>query len=153
MDKLGCYRQIVEQVIREYASHKPSNGKIESEAVIDREGDHYEVLNVGWDRAERVHDTIIHGDIVDGKIWIQCNNTDRLLADEFVEAGVPKEDIVLAFHPAELAAHGIRCAVADSFVCGVILLKPADFGLAKWGISRSECRLSRLRQGYSPSRP
>ena len=28
MDKLTRYRQIVEQVIREYASHKPSNGQI-----------------------------------------------------------------------------------------------------------------------------
>ncbi|MGI8980880.1 MAG: XisI protein [Pirellulaceae bacterium] len=105
MDKLNRYRQVVEQVIREYASHKPSNGQIQSEAVIDREGDHYQVLNVGWDQVERVHDTIIHVDIVEGKIWIQCNNTDRLLADELVEAGVPKEDIVLAFHPAELWQH------------------------------------------------
>ena len=102
MDKLTGYRRAVENLIGEYASHKPSNGQIESEPLMDRERDRYELLSVGWDQGERVHHSVIHIDIVGGKVWIQCNNTDRLIADELVEAGIPKEDIVLAFHPAEL---------------------------------------------------
>ena len=115
MDKLNRYRQIVEQVIREYASHKPSNGQIETETIIDRENDHYEVMHVGWDRVERVHGTVIHIDIVDGKIWIQCDNTNRPVAEELLAAGVPKEDIVLGFHPAELRHHtGFGVSPAES---------------------------------------
>ena len=105
MDKLTHYRQAVERLIHEYGSHRPSNGQIESTVLIDRERDRYEVLNIGWDHGERVHNVVIHIDIVGGKVWIQCNNTDRLVADELVEAGVDKEDIVLAFHPAELWQH------------------------------------------------
>jgi hypothetical protein len=37
-------------------------------------------------------------DIKNGKIWIQQNGTEIGIADELVKLGVPKEDIVLAFH-------------------------------------------------------
>jgi hypothetical protein len=40
--------------------------------------------------------------IHNGKIWIEEDNTEEGLASLLVEAGVPKEDIVLAFHPPEL---------------------------------------------------
>jgi len=40
-----------------------------------------------------------------GKIWIQYDGTNRPVADELLEAGVPQEDIVLAWHPAELRHH------------------------------------------------
>ncbi|WP_445636485.1 hypothetical protein NSTC745_01390 [Nostoc sp. DSM 114161] len=42
MDKLTHYREIIRQLIFEYASHKPANGQIETEAVIDSQRDHYE---------------------------------------------------------------------------------------------------------------
>ncbi len=102
MDKLQKYREIVRRVIQEYAHHKPANGQIETEAVIDSEKDHYEVMEFGWQGIRRVHGSIVHLDIQNGKIWIQHNGTDRLIADQLVEAGVPKEDIVLGFHPAHV---------------------------------------------------
>jgi XisI protein len=37
--------------------------------------------------------------IKDGKIWIQRNTTEADLAQELVEMGVPKEDIVLGLQP------------------------------------------------------
>ena len=102
MDKLTHYRQVVRRLIEEYASWAPSHGEIESEAIIDPQHDHYEVLRVGWSHDTRVHGCIMHVDIRDGKIWIQYDGTDRPFADELLAAGVPPEDIVLAFHPAEL---------------------------------------------------
>jgi hypothetical protein len=41
---------------------------------------------------------VLHLDIKNGKIWIQQNGTEIGIADELVKLGVPKEDIVLAFH-------------------------------------------------------
>jgi hypothetical protein len=38
-------------------------------------------------------------DIKDGKIWIQHDGTERGVANELVELGVPKDDIVLAYQP------------------------------------------------------
>jgi hypothetical protein len=118
MDKLTQYRQIVERIVKEYASYKPSYGQVEMEAIIDRESDHYEVMQVGWNKVRRVHGAVIHLDIVDGKIWIQYDGTNRPVADELLSAGVPKEDIVLGFHPAELWQHtgyGVPSPTATPF--------------------------------------
>ena len=102
MDRLEKYRNIVRALIREYARPKPVNGEIDTEEVADVERDHYEVLHHGWDRGKRVHGSMIHLDIIEGKIWIQHDATDRPVADALLEAGVPREDIVLGFHPANL---------------------------------------------------
>ena len=55
MDQLDRYRAIVRRLIEEYASYKPAYGDIRTEAVVDRERDHYEVIQVGWDGGRRVH--------------------------------------------------------------------------------------------------
>jgi hypothetical protein len=100
MDRTERYREIVLGLIKEYASYIPSHGQIETEAVIER--DHYEVMHVGWDGQRGVHGCVIHVDIRGGKIWIQTDGMSRPIADELVEAGVPKDDIVLGFHPADV---------------------------------------------------
>ena len=99
MDKLDRYREIVRRVIEDYASYKPSHGEIDTEAIIDPVKDHYEVMHVGWDGVRRVHGSVVHIDIQGGKIWIQYDGTSRPVADELVAAGIPRDDIVLAFHP------------------------------------------------------
>jgi hypothetical protein len=104
IEKLARYRAIVQRIIHDYAG-KPSHGDIDTEAIADRELDHYEVMHVGWDRRRRVHGSVVHIDIHGGKIWIQYDGTNRPVADELLAAGVPKEDIVLAFHPEELRVH------------------------------------------------
>lgn len=105
MDRVERYRQIVRRLIEEYARYKPSHGQIETEAVVDRDRDHYEVLHVGWDGVRRVHGSVVHVDIRDGKIWVQYEGTNRPIAEELVAAGIPHEDIVLGFHPAEVRQH------------------------------------------------
>lgn len=102
MDRVANYRQIVRRVIDEYAACKPSHGQIDTEAVVDPARDHYEVMHVGWDGHRRVHGTVIHLDIIDGKVWIQYDGTNRPVADELVAAGIPPGDIVLGFHPEEV---------------------------------------------------
>jgi hypothetical protein len=105
MDKLERYREILGRVTKEYASYKPSNGQIEAEAIVDPEHDHFEVMHVGWDRHHRVHGSVIHLDIIDGKVWIQYDGTNWPVADELLKAGIPHEDIVLGFHPQEMRHH------------------------------------------------
>ena len=60
---------------------------------------------VGWDNGRRVHGTTIHIDIIDDKIWIQYDGTESGVALDLVEAGVPRESIVLAFRPPEIRPH------------------------------------------------
>ena len=48
---------------------------------------------------------MLHLDIIDGKIGIQHDGTDIGIADELVALGVPKQDIVLAFHAPSMRKH------------------------------------------------
>ena len=41
----------------------------------------------------------LHFDLINDKVWIQQKNTDILIADELVERGISKSDIVLGFIP------------------------------------------------------
>jgi hypothetical protein len=98
MDKLAAYRKHVRDVIEDYGSYKPSFGDVEMEVIIDPDRDHYELMSVGWNGDRRVHGCVLHIDIRDGKIWIQHDGTEEGVANRFVNAGVPRDDIVLAFH-------------------------------------------------------
>ena len=66
--------------------------------IFDREKHHYQLVNVGWNESQRIRGCVLHIDIKDGKIWIQHDGTAPGVANELVEMGVPKQDIILAFH-------------------------------------------------------
>jgi XisI protein len=96
MDALDHYRDIIERILTEYASLPYAYGEIQRQTVFDRNGDHYLLMAVGWDKG-RVHGCVVHVDIIDGKFWIQRDGTEHGIAAELEAAGVPKEHIVLAF--------------------------------------------------------
>ena len=98
MEKVEKYRKIVQEFLSEYGSHKSAFPEIETQLLFDTERDHYQILKTGWRELERTYGISIHIDIKNEKIWIQRNATDLLIAEELVERGIPKEDIVLAFH-------------------------------------------------------
>lgn len=102
MDRIKEYRQLIEKVLREYASVPYAHSEIHTEVVIDEANDHYLLVNVGWRNGRRVHGSLVHIDIIDGKIWIQRDGTEQGIANELVEAGVPKDHIVLGFRAPEV---------------------------------------------------
>ena len=104
MDTLERYRNLAKEVISEYAQFKPSVGQVEVEVVFDEKHDHYELLHNGWSGPYRVHGSVIHIDLRGGKFWIQHDGTERGVALDLVDRGVPREDIVLAFKPPEMRA-------------------------------------------------
>lgn len=99
MDKVDRYRQLIEQLLVQYAQNDPIEEGVETQLVLDTQRHHYYWMNIGWDEHRRVYDSIVHFDIKDGKIWIQRNLTEADLAEDLVELGVAKEDIVLGLHP------------------------------------------------------
>ncbi len=102
MDTLNEYRRIIRDLIREYAHYEPSVGDIRTEVVFDETNDHYELLHTGWIGSERVHGSVLHIDIRDGKVWIEHNGTEDPVATQLVEAGIPREKVVLAFKPPDV---------------------------------------------------
>jgi hypothetical protein len=94
-NKLSQYREIVKSLISNYANSDISNDKVEVQLVLDADRDHYQWMNIGWQGSDRIYRCVMHFDIKDGKIWLQQNLTDRDPAEELVNMGVPKGDIIL----------------------------------------------------------
>lgn len=101
MEKIEQYRQYVLDIYNDYAQIKPVNlQNVDNQLIIDIERNHYQLVSIGWDKKLFSYTVIFHLDIkTDGKIWIQVNNTDRDIAEELEEMGVPKSDIVIGFQP------------------------------------------------------
>ncbi len=98
MDKILKYQHIIQDVLNEYAIIKKSfMPNVKSQLLIDTENHHYQLISIGWHQQEFIYVVAFHFDIIDEKVWIQQNNTDVLIADELVEKGVAKSDIVLGF--------------------------------------------------------
>jgi hypothetical protein len=102
MAALDTYRQIIETILSEYTKIPYAYGDIKTEAVFDRNNDRYLLMNVGWDKGKRIHGSLVHIDIVNGKVWIQRDGTEQGVAKELVKAGIPKDHIVLGFYPTEV---------------------------------------------------
>ena len=85
MEKVERYRRIVREVLTEIADFKYSNPEMTHEAVFDETKDRYLVMAVGWE-------TQVHG-------------TEEGVGYTIEAAGVPKSDIVPAFHPVDVRPH------------------------------------------------
>ena len=105
MDQLNYYRQCLRDLLTRYASYSQKDSEIETQLVFDTEHDRYLLLRVGWEKHRRVHYCTFHFDIKAGKIWLQQNNTDVEIGEELEEMGIPKQDIVIGFHPPNLRQH------------------------------------------------
>lgn len=100
MDRVDTYREAVKSILSQYAAVRPSYGEVEVELVFDDERGHYELMYTGWDGYRRIHGSVVHVDIREGKLWIQHDGIEDGITDDLLAAGVPPEDIVLAFqHP------------------------------------------------------
>lgn len=99
MDKVEQYRQYIQTILTKHGEYKPQCEEIESELIFDTLHDHYQLMRVGWNGLSRIYHSVIHFDIKNDKIWIQHNMTDVDLAQELLEMGVPKDDIVLGLQP------------------------------------------------------
>ncbi|MEH1928961.1 XisI protein [Nostoc sp.] len=99
MANLEHYRQCIQTILTKYGSFQPKRGDVEAELIIDTSHDHYQLMYVGWNGLNRVYHSVMHFDIKDGKIWIEQNMTHIDLAQELLEMGVIKEDIVLGLQP------------------------------------------------------
>ncbi|MBE9160037.1 XisI protein [Nodosilinea sp. LEGE 06152] len=96
MATLDTYSQYIQTLLTKYGEQaKAADATVETQLVFDTMHHHYQLLEIGWAEHERIYNCILHLDIKNNKIWIQRNTTDVRIAEELVEMGVPKSDIVL----------------------------------------------------------
>jgi hypothetical protein len=98
MDKLDHYRQLLMRLLRENQHADVSDSTAETQVIADTESDNYQLMQIGWQGNKRIYHCFIHASIRNNKIQIEQDFTEPGLAVLLLEQGVPKSDIVLAFH-------------------------------------------------------
>ena len=104
MDKLDNYRSIVKKILTEYekiASQTPNISGVDTVLSFDEERDQYLWFDIGWNERKRVQAISVYIRIKNEKIYIEEDWTEEGIATELLREGVPKDDIVLAFHDPE----------------------------------------------------
>ncbi|QYX31961.1 XisI protein [Sphaerospermopsis torques-reginae] len=104
MDKLNNYREIVKKILTEYdqiTSQTPNISGVDTVLSFDDERNQYLWFDVGWNNRKRVQAISVYVRIKNEKIYIEEDWTEEGIATELLREGVPKEDIVLAFHDPE----------------------------------------------------
>lgn len=103
MEKTLNYQQKIIDLLLTYQTYLANAhiGHIDErvKALIDKEYGAFQLLIAGWKNKKYTFSVLFHIELIKDKVWIQCNNTEFYLADELVEKGVLKEDIVLGFLP------------------------------------------------------
>ncbi|GAB4276803.1 MAG: hypothetical protein Fur0025_02290 [Oscillatoriaceae cyanobacterium] len=102
MDRLKQYSEIIEKILIQYTLIPYAYGEIKTEFIVDKNAQRYLLINVGWQDDIRIHGCLVYIEIIGDKIWIQYDGTEDGIATELVAAGIPKDQIVLGFHPAEV---------------------------------------------------
>ena len=95
MERLN-YTEAIEKILNSFCDMVVREGT-EVKIIRDGESGNYLVILAGWNDGSRVYGISVHIELKNDKIWIQQDTTDTGIAQELVEFGVPKTDIVLAF--------------------------------------------------------
>ena len=102
---LDEWREILEKILLYYAELPYSYGEVTTYLIVSRDRNHFMLVDEGWENNLRVHGCIVHAQIRNDKIWIHYDGIEDGITGELVAAGVPKDCIVLAFHPPEVRSH------------------------------------------------
>jgi len=101
MDKLNHYRAIIREFFTVYERflNAPPASDLNVVTALDDQHNQYVLFKAGWKGNDYCRYFSLHVSLRNGKIWIEEDMTEDGIATYFLEQGVPREDIVLVFHP------------------------------------------------------
>lgn len=91
---LKDYHRIVQALLTKYSQIPYLQENLKDETIFDRTTGRYMLVTIGWQERKRVNTIVLHIDILDDQVIIQCNNTDQDIMQELVDAGIPAAAIV-----------------------------------------------------------
>jgi XisI protein len=100
MENLTPYQIAIQTILSEYAEYMATSGELSLQTLFDTKNNHYQILVLGWQGNKRIYNNLLHLDIIDGKIWVQNNNTQFTLVEDFERFSIAKQDIVNGLIPA-----------------------------------------------------
>ena|SRR5689334_22000771 len=104
MDRVKKYQDVIHRLLAEYRDwyDSPEDKGVDTTIIADDKHGEYMLMRVGWRGETRIRRPVFYLRLKDGKIWIEEDWTQEAIATELVRAGVPHQDIVLAFNPPEV---------------------------------------------------
>jgi len=104
MDKLEKYSELIKKLMTTHVeiSEQSNISYPETQVIFDDQSHRYMLCRVGWFKRKRIRGITLYVRLHEGKIWIEEDWTEDGIATDLLEANVPKEDIVLAFHHPEI---------------------------------------------------
>lgn len=99
METLELRNHIIEVLSDEAKTIPLGEDDLEVALITDSTHDHYQILYLGWQGPRRTYTPFIHVRIVAGKAYIERDGTEDGMATRLEARGVPRSQIVLAFHP------------------------------------------------------
>ena len=105
MDRTEHFRELIKKSLQEIYEYLPEEEGIRNELILDDINHHYELLQIGWEGPRRIHGSVVHCDIRDGKIYLEHNGTDFDIVEDWLDEGVKKSEIVLGSNPPYLRQH------------------------------------------------
>lgn len=105
MDTGLDYAQISKRVLIDYLDFYKGLGFSSIRPLFDDHHQSYMLLDIGWYGKKYIHNATIHLEVINGKIWIQHDDTEAGVATTLEEHGVPRSDIVLGFQPPDMRQH------------------------------------------------
>ena len=105
MDRLTRYRDKVKALLSGYVSARGAKISTECQLIFEEANDHSLWIDLGWNESRRIYNPVMHLDIKEGRIWIQENMTDLDPAEDSIDLGVERLDIILGLQPQIGRAH------------------------------------------------
>jgi hypothetical protein len=105
MEVIEQWQENLEKTLQYYADLPYPYDDVRTYVVVSQDKNHFFLMHEGWHGDKRIHGIVVHAEIRDSKIWIHYDGIESSITEELVQAGVPKEKIVLAFHPTYLREH------------------------------------------------
>ena len=103
MDRVNEYKQTMHNLLLKLAeTHTIDDQNVDSIVVADDQNGQYMLFGIGWRGHERIDKSWVHVRIKNGKLWIEDDWTADGIVTHLKEAGIPNEDIVLAFNPPDM---------------------------------------------------
>ncbi|MDB9495817.1 XisI protein [Spirulina major CS-329] len=99
------HRRVLLTILQEYCNILNRNSETSIQLIISQDQTRYLIIDEGWQGIQRIHNLIFDAEIRDQKIWLHHDGLDHGITDELVAEGVPKDCIVLAFHPPHIRKH------------------------------------------------
>lgn len=99
MDQVTVYKDIARQLVEEVYKMTPSNEEMETLLIIDDQRGQYLLFSDGWQNNRRLYNCFLHLEVKpNGRLYLRHDGTNLEIANKLLCKGIPKDQIVLAFH-------------------------------------------------------